>query len=59
MAASPSGIDWIAGGVAAAIVLPLLAIGVGMPFWIACLISALSGGGIVAPLYSTGMPPSG
>ena len=48
MAAPPSGIHWIAGGVAAAVLLPLLAIGVGMPFWIACLISAFSGGGVVA-----------
>lgn len=50
MATAPSGSDWIAGGVAAAILLPLLAIGVGMPFWIALPISALAGGGIVAVL---------
>src|SRR5271154_758085 len=48
MAAAPSGLDWIAGGVAAAILLPLLAVGVGMPFWIALPISALAGGGIIA-----------
>ena len=48
MAAVPSGLDWIAGGVAAAILLPLLAVGVGMPFWIALPISALAGGGIIA-----------
>jgi 5-bromo-4-chloroindolyl phosphate hydrolysis protein len=48
MPAAPSGLDWIAGGAAAAILLPVLAIGVGMPFWIACIISALAGGGIVA-----------
>ena len=48
MATAPSGLDWIAGGAAAAILLPLLAIGAGMPFWIALPISALAGGGIVA-----------
>jgi 5-bromo-4-chloroindolyl phosphate hydrolysis protein len=48
MAAAPSGLGWIAGGAAAAILLPSLAIGVGMPFWIALLVSALAGGGIVA-----------
>jgi 5-bromo-4-chloroindolyl phosphate hydrolysis protein len=48
MAAAPSGTDWIAGGVAAAILLPLLVIGVGMPFWIALVVSATAGGGIVA-----------
>ncbi|WP_027584443.1 5-bromo-4-chloroindolyl phosphate hydrolysis family protein [Bradyrhizobium sp. Ai1a-2] len=48
MAAAPSGLGWIAGGAAAAILLPGLAIGVGMPFWIALLVSALAGGGIVA-----------
>lgn len=42
-----SGINWIAGGVVAAILLPLLVIGVGMPFWIACIISASAGGGLV------------
>ena len=31
-----SGMNWIAGGAAAAILLPLLVISVGMPFWIAC-----------------------
>ncbi|WP_245474703.1 hypothetical protein [Bradyrhizobium sp. Leo121] len=41
MAAVPSGLGWIAGGAAAAVLLPSLAIGVGMPFWIAVLVSAL------------------
>jgi 5-bromo-4-chloroindolyl phosphate hydrolysis protein len=50
MAAAPSGLNWISGGVAAAILLPLLAVGLGMPFWIALPISALAGGGIVAVL---------
>lgn len=40
--------NWIAGGAAAAILLPLLAIGVGMPFWAAGLISVAAGGGVVA-----------
>src|SRR6201999_1105312 len=48
MPRAPSGLDWIAGGAAAAILLPALALGVGMPFWIALLISAVAGGGIVA-----------
>ena len=48
MPATPSGLDWIAGGAVAGILLPVLAIGVGMPFWIACIISALAGGGIIA-----------
>jgi 5-bromo-4-chloroindolyl phosphate hydrolysis protein len=48
MAAAPSGLGWIAGGAATAILLPSLAIGIGMPFWIALLVSALAGGGIVA-----------
>jgi 5-bromo-4-chloroindolyl phosphate hydrolysis protein len=48
MPAPPSGLDWIAGGAAAAILLPVLAIGVGMPFWIAGVISVLAGGGIIA-----------
>jgi 5-bromo-4-chloroindolyl phosphate hydrolysis protein len=45
-----AGMNWIAGGAAAAILLPLLAIGVGMPFWIASLISLAAGGGIVVLL---------
>src|ERR1700730_196420 len=42
-----SGINWIAGGAVAAILLPLLVISVGMPFWIACIVSASAGGGLV------------
>jgi 5-bromo-4-chloroindolyl phosphate hydrolysis protein len=45
-----SGMNWIAGGVAAAILLPVLAISVGMPFWIAGIISAAAGGGLVVLL---------
>jgi 5-bromo-4-chloroindolyl phosphate hydrolysis protein len=48
MAATPTGFGWIVGGAAAAVLLPVLTIGVGMPFWIACVISALGGGGIIA-----------
>jgi 5-bromo-4-chloroindolyl phosphate hydrolysis protein len=50
MAAMPSGLGWIAGGAAAAVLLPSLAIGLGMPFWIALAISAAAGGGIVVTL---------
>lgn len=42
-----SGLNWIVAGAAAAILLPVLAIGVGMPFWIAGIISAAAGGGLV------------
>jgi len=47
--ASP-GTNWIAGGAAAAILLPVLTIGVGMPFWIACIIGAAAGGGFAVLL---------
>jgi 5-bromo-4-chloroindolyl phosphate hydrolysis protein len=47
--ASP-GTNWIAGGAAAAILLPVLVIGVGMPFWIACIIGATAGGGLAVLL---------
>jgi hypothetical protein len=46
----PTGANWIAGGGAAAILLPVLAIGLGLPFWIAALASMLAGGGIVTLL---------
>ena len=41
-----SGMNWIVGGATAAVLLPVLAIGVGMPFWIACIIGAATGGGL-------------
>ncbi|WP_291710516.1 5-bromo-4-chloroindolyl phosphate hydrolysis family protein [Bradyrhizobium sp.] len=41
-----SGTNWLIGGVAAAVMVPLLAIAGGMPFWLACLIGAAAGGGI-------------
>jgi 5-bromo-4-chloroindolyl phosphate hydrolysis protein len=44
----PTGMDWIAGAVATAVLLPLLAIGAGMPFWLAGIISMLAGAGTVA-----------
>ena len=47
MPAALPGMNWIAGGAAAAVLLPLLVIGVGMPFWIACIISAAAGAGLV------------
>jgi 5-bromo-4-chloroindolyl phosphate hydrolysis protein len=45
-----SGMNWIVGGAAAATLLPVLAISLGMPFWIACIVSAAAGGGLVALL---------
>ena len=45
--AGRSGLNWPAGGVAAAILVPVLALGPGLPFWIACIASALAGGGLV------------
>ena len=48
MPSSPSGMDWIAGALATAVLLPLLAIGAGMPFWLAGVISAVAGAGMVA-----------
>jgi 5-bromo-4-chloroindolyl phosphate hydrolysis protein len=45
--AGRSGLNWLAGGAAAAILVPVLALGPGLPFWIACIASALAGGGLV------------
>jgi 5-bromo-4-chloroindolyl phosphate hydrolysis protein len=45
-----SGMNWIVGGAATAILLPLLAIAVGMPFWIAGIISVAAGGGLIVLL---------
>ncbi len=42
-----AGMNWIVAGAAAAILLPVLAIGVGMPFWVAGIISAAAGGGLL------------
>ena len=46
----PSGTNWIAGGLAAAVLLPILSLGAGMPFWIALAVSAMAGGGVLAVL---------
>jgi 5-bromo-4-chloroindolyl phosphate hydrolysis protein len=43
---SGSGTNWLIGGAVAAVMVPLLAIAGGMPFWLACLIAAAAGGGI-------------
>jgi 5-bromo-4-chloroindolyl phosphate hydrolysis protein len=43
----PSGTNWIAGGLAAAVLLPILSLGAGMPFWIALAVSATAGGGVL------------
>lgn len=45
--AGRSGLNWLAGGAAAAILVPVLALGPGLPLWIACIASALAGGGLV------------
>jgi len=48
--AGRSGLNWLAGGAAAAILVPLLALGPGLPFWMACIASGLAGGGLVVLL---------
>jgi 5-bromo-4-chloroindolyl phosphate hydrolysis protein len=45
-----SGLNWLAGGAAAAILVPVLALGPGLPFWMACIASGLAGGGLVVLL---------
>jgi 5-bromo-4-chloroindolyl phosphate hydrolysis protein len=50
MPPAAQGTNWIAGGAAAAVLLPVLVIGVGMPFWIACIIGAAAGGGLAVLL---------
>jgi 5-bromo-4-chloroindolyl phosphate hydrolysis protein len=47
MPTAPSGTNWIAGGAAAAVLLPALVIGLAMPFWIAALVSIVAGGGVI------------
>jgi 5-bromo-4-chloroindolyl phosphate hydrolysis protein len=46
MARPSSGLNWIAGGAVAAILLPALALGVGLPFWLALAASAVAGWGV-------------
>src|ERR1700726_627429 len=48
--AGRSGLNWPAGGVAAATLVPVLALGPGLPFWIACIASAMAGAGLVVLL---------
>jgi 5-bromo-4-chloroindolyl phosphate hydrolysis protein len=48
--AGRSGLNWLAGGAAAAILVPVLALGPGLPFWMACIASGLAGGGLVVLL---------
>ncbi|MBR1126472.1 5-bromo-4-chloroindolyl phosphate hydrolysis family protein [Bradyrhizobium lablabi] len=50
MLSAPAGLNWIVGGATAAILLPLLVVGVGMPFWMAGLISLAAGGGLLVTL---------
>jgi 5-bromo-4-chloroindolyl phosphate hydrolysis protein len=47
---SPGRTSWIAGAAAAAILLPLLVFGAGMPLWAACLVSVAAGGGLSVSL---------
>ena len=42
-----SGLNWLAGGAAGAILVPVLAVGVGIPFVLACSAGILAGGGVV------------
>lgn len=42
-----SGLNWLAGGAAGAAVVPVLALGVGIPFVVACAAGVLAGGGLV------------
>ena len=50
MTAASSETGWIIGGAVAAVAVPALAIGAGMPFWLACIIGVVAGGGTVAVL---------
>ena len=45
--AKGSGLNWLAGGAAGAVVVPVLALGVGVPFVVACAAGVLAGGGLV------------
>ncbi|CAL75211.1 hypothetical protein; putative signal peptide [Bradyrhizobium sp. ORS 278] len=50
MPSASSETGWIVGGLIAAIAIPALAIGLGMPFWLACVIGLGAGGGAIAAL---------
>ena len=45
-----NGINWLAGGVAAAILVPALALGIGLPFWLALVVAGGACTGIVLVL---------
>jgi hypothetical protein len=42
-----SGLNWLAGGAAGAILVPMLALGAGLPFVVACAVGALASGGVI------------
>ena len=42
-----SGLNWLAGGAAGAILVPMLALGAGLPFLVACAVGALASGGVM------------
>jgi 5-bromo-4-chloroindolyl phosphate hydrolysis protein len=48
--AGRSGLNWVAGGAAGAVLVPVLALGIGIPFVVACAVGALAGGGLVLVL---------
>src|SRR5947209_20472640 len=48
--AGGSGLNWLAGGAAGAVLVPVLALGVGIPFVVACAVGALAGGGLMLVL---------
>jgi 5-bromo-4-chloroindolyl phosphate hydrolysis protein len=53
--AGPSGLNWLAGGAAGAVLVPVLTFGIGLPFVVACAAGALAGGGLVL-LLAPGTP---
>lgn len=50
-----SGLNWLAGGAAGAVLVPVLALGLGIPFVVACAVGVLAGGGVVL-LLAPGTP---
>jgi 5-bromo-4-chloroindolyl phosphate hydrolysis protein len=48
--AGHSGLNWLAGGAAGAILVPALALGVGIPFVASCAVAVLAGSGLVLVL---------
>ncbi len=42
-----AGLNWLAGGAAGAVLVPVLTLGAGLPFLVACVAGALAGGGLV------------